>query len=107
MQCRGDALHQIEGLAQCGGQGRALRVAGGLLQARANLGEVLAVAVAAARAELAAEQVDAMDAFGALVDGVQAVVAVQLLQRILADVAGAAEHLHADLRRQQAVTRGV
>ena len=44
-----------------------------------------------------------MDTFGAFVDRVQAVVAVVLLQRVLADIAGTAEDLDAQIRRNHAV----
>ena len=47
--------------------------------------------------ELAADQVERLDAVGALVDLGDARVAHQLLHAPFADVAVAAEHLHAEL----------
>ncbi|MNP03890.1 hypothetical protein D3C76_957880 [compost metagenome] len=57
--------------------------------------------------QLASEQIKAVNTFGAFMDGVQAVVPVVLLQRVLADVAGAAEDLHADVRGDNAVLRRI
>ncbi|MNH24514.1 hypothetical protein D3C79_844510 [compost metagenome] len=64
-------------------------------------------ALAAALADLAPEQVEAVDAFGAFVDRVQAVVAPVLLQRVFTDVARAAEDLNADIGGDHPVFRGI
>ena len=51
------------------------------------------------RRQLAADQVERLDAVGALVDLGDAGVANELLHAVLADVAVAAEDLHAEIRR--------
>ncbi|MNG07664.1 hypothetical protein D3C84_909780 [compost metagenome] len=54
-------------------------------------------------AEFASEQIEAMYTFGALMNRVQAVVAVKLFKRVLAGVAGSPQHLDADIRSNHAI----
>ncbi|MNL76133.1 hypothetical protein D3C87_2020510 [compost metagenome] len=44
-----------------------------------------------------------MDAFGAFMNRVEAVVAVVLFQRVLAGITGAAEYLDTDVRSDEAI----
>ena len=75
----------------------------GLLQAGRHRMEEASEQAAGVLAELAADQVEGLDAVGALVDLGDAGVADILLDAGLADVAVAAEHLHGEVRGGEAV----
>jgi hypothetical protein len=61
---------------------------------------------AAFQGDLASEQIESLDAVGTFVDRVQAVVAIELLDGIVARVAVAAQNLDREVVRRQAPLRG-
>ncbi|MNF88133.1 hypothetical protein D3C84_706190 [compost metagenome] len=79
--------------------------AAGLLQAVPDFFKEQGIASPALQTELATEQVKGLDALCALMNRVQAVVTVQLLQRVFAGVTRATEYLDPQIGGHQAISR--
>ncbi|MNP10703.1 hypothetical protein D3C76_1028610 [compost metagenome] len=105
-QGQGHGLQAIDHLLQRLAQGIEVRLVAGALGRAGDQADQLLEAGSAILRELAAEQVERLDALGAFVDRVQAVVAVVLLHRVFAGVAVAAEDLDRQLVGLEAEGRG-
>ncbi len=92
-QPHGGGLQVVQALLQRLGEGRELLVGAVLLAELADLLEEGLDGAAAIEAELAADEVERLDAVGALVDHGDAGIAHELAHAVLFDVAVAAEHL--------------
>ncbi len=92
-QPHGRRLQIVEALLQRLGEGRHLLVGAVLLAELADLLEEGLHGAAAVQAELAADEVERLDAVGAFIDHGDAGIAHELAHAVLFDIAVAAEHL--------------